>query len=132
MTKLHGKSVLLGMGIGTILTALLGFIFFLGYQPEMDEAKIRELAYQYGMVDPGAMGSITVTIMKDDTLLDVTEKLASVGLIKQEDMVSFQIRLASLKAKEKKDIIPGTYEFQGNEGQEEIIGILLSPGNTSP
>lgn len=32
MGKLHGKSVLLGIGIGIIITGLLGFIFSLGYK----------------------------------------------------------------------------------------------------
>jgi len=32
MSKLHGKSVLLGIGIGVIITALLGLIYSLGYR----------------------------------------------------------------------------------------------------
>ncbi len=30
MSRLHGKSVLLGFGIGVIITALLGLIYSLG------------------------------------------------------------------------------------------------------
>jgi len=32
MGKLHGKSVLLGIGIGVIVTALLGLIYSMGYK----------------------------------------------------------------------------------------------------
>jgi cell division protein YceG involved in septum cleavage len=125
MSKLHGKSVLLGMGIGTILTALLGLIFFLGYRPDMDEAKVKELARKYGMVEPGELGSIEVEIPKGITLTELTEKLAEAGLIKQENKVSFQIKLASQKVQDT--IKPGVYEFNGGESEEQIISKLLSP-----
>jgi cell division protein YceG involved in septum cleavage len=125
MSKLHGKSVLLGMGIGTILTALLGLVFFLGYRPDMDEAKVKELARKYGMVEPGELGSIVIEIPKGTTLTELTEKLAEAGLIKQENKVSFQIKLASQKVQDK--IKPGAYEFNGGESEEQIISKLLSP-----
>lgn len=124
MSKLHGKSVLLGMGIGTILTALLGLVFFLGYQPEMDETKVKDLARKYGMVEPGELGVMTVEIPKDITLTGLTEKLAEAGLVKQENKVSFQIKLAGRKVLDQ--IKPGDYEFHGGENEEQIIDILLS------
>jgi cell division protein YceG involved in septum cleavage len=127
MSKLHGKSVLLGMGIGTILTALLGLIFFLGYQPEMDQTKVKELARKYGMVEPGEMGTITVEIPENFTLTELTEKLATAGLIGEEERVSFQIKLAGRKAQEK--IQPGMYQFHGGENEEQIIDVLLSSGD---
>ncbi len=128
MTKLHGKSVLLGMGIGTILTALLGLIFFLGYKPEMDEAKVRELARKYGMVDPQERsnmvhkGSMIIEIKEEDTLTDITERLVNAGLVK--DSFSFQIKVINQKVKD--GIIPGFYEFQGNESDQGIIDILTA------
>lgn len=130
MSKLHGKSVLLGMGIGTILTALLGLIFFLGYQPEMDETKVKELARKYGMVEPGDSGSITIVVPEDITLTGLTEKLAEAGLVEQENKVSFQIKLAGRKVQDK--IKPGVYEFHGGESEEQIINILISSGEAEP
>ncbi len=124
MSKLHGKSVLLGMGIGTILTALLGLIFFLGYQPEMDETKVKELARKYGMVEPGELGTVTIEIPSGFTLTELTEKLAAAGLISEDERVAFQIKLAGRKAQEK--IQPGVYEFHGGENEEEIIDTLIS------
>ncbi|MBP7175712.1 MAG: hypothetical protein KBA53_05765 [Thermoclostridium sp.] len=130
MSKLHGKSVLLGMGIGTILTAMLGLIFFLGYQPEMDEAKVKELARKYGMVEPGESGDIKIEIMKGFTLTELTEKLAAAGLISEDERVSFQIKLAGRKAQEK--IQPGVYEFHGGENDEQIIDILMPSDEDGP
>jgi len=130
MSKLHGKSVLLGMGIGTILTALLGFIFFLGYQPEMNESKVKELARKYGMVERGELGTITVEISSGFTLTEITEKLAAEDLIGEDERVSFQIKLAGRKAQD--NIQPGIYQFRGNENDEQIIDILFSSAPSAP
>jgi hypothetical protein len=89
MTKIHGKSVLLGMGLGVILTALLGCIFFLGYTPEMDEAKVKSLAKKYGMIEPGEItrigvnGKISIEVEESDTLAQIAKKLQDTGLIKE-------------------------------------------------
>lgn len=128
MGKLHGKSVLLGIGIGTILTALLGFIFFLGYRPDMDEARVKELARKYGMVEPGEIGKTTIEITENFTLAEVAEKLVKAGLVRKNNEKTFQLKLASRKAKEK--ILPGVYEFRGNETEEEILDILIPPGES--
>lgn len=127
MSKLHGKSVLLGIGIGTILTALLGLIFFLGYRPEMDEAKVKELARKYGMVEAGEHAeSIKIEIIKGETLSAITEKLAKAELI--NDAVSFQIKIVNRNIKD--EILPGIYEFNGSENEDEIIAIITGKGES--
>ncbi|NLY17974.1 MAG: endolytic transglycosylase MltG [Clostridiaceae bacterium] len=121
MSKLHGKSVLLGMGIGIILTAVLGIIFFLGYAPEMDEAKVKDLARKYGMIEPHEHpGKLEITISEDDTITGIVKKLEQLGIVK--NAVSFQIKIVNRNAKDK--ILPGTYEFVGNESEDEVIDIL--------
>lgn len=126
MSKLHGKSVLLGMGIGIILTAILGIIFFLGYTPEMDEAKIKELAKKYGMVEPyEQISMLEITITKDDTITGITKRLEQLGIVKNS--VSFQIKIVNRNAKDK--IQPGTYKFTGSESEDEVIDMLT--GSTS-
>ena len=96
--KLHVKSVFFGMGIGIILTAIIGMIFFLGYTPEMDKAKVMELARKYGMVDSAEIRKpLEVTISKEDTVKAITEKLVSLGLV--EDAVTFQIKIINRNAK---------------------------------
>ncbi|HEY8501021.1 MAG TPA: hypothetical protein VIL89_10405 [Clostridia bacterium] len=126
MTKIHGKSVLLGMGLGIILTALLGCIFFLGYTPDMDEAKIKSLAKKYGMIEPGELaqisvsGRITIEVEEKDTLSQIAKKLRDIGLIKET--MQFQLKVLNRKSEDK--ILPGIYEFTGNEDEQEIINIL--------
>lgn len=116
--KLHVKSVFFGMGIGIILTAIIGMIFFLGYTPEMDKAKVMELARKYGMVDSAEIRKpLEVTISKEDTVKAITEKLVSLGLV--EDAVTFQIKIINRNAKD--NIISGNYEFTGLESEDEII-----------
>lgn len=122
MSKLHGKSVLLGIGIGIILTAMLGIIFFLGYTPDMDEAKVKKLAKQYGMVEPSEQEiPLFISIAEGDSITNITNKLAELGII--DNIVSFQIKIVNGNAKNK--IMPGIYEFRGNESEDEIIDILI-------
>lgn len=126
MTKIHGKSILLGMGLGIILTALLGCIFFLGYTPDMDEAKVKTLAKKYGMIEPGEFagiivnGRISIEIEESDTLTEIAEKLQNTGLLKE----TMQFRLKVLNQKAEDKILPGVYEFSGHEDEQEIIDII--------
>lgn len=50
MRKLHDKSIILGIGIGMIITAIAGMIFSAGTQKELSKAEIIELAKGYGMI----------------------------------------------------------------------------------
>jgi len=128
MSKLHGKSVLLGMGIGIILTAIFGIIFFLGYTPEMDEAKIKELAKKYGMVEPyEQISMLEITITKDDTITGITKRLEQLGIVKNS--VSFQIKIVNRNAKDK--IQPGTYKFTGSESEDEVIDMLTGSASSN-
>lgn len=121
MSNLHGKSVLLGMGIGIILTAFLGTVFFLGYTPEMDKAKVMDLAKKYGMIEPQEQViKLEVTITDQDSITDIIKKLDNLGII--NDIVSFQIKTVNNNVKDK--IVPGTYEFNGNETEDEIVNII--------
>jgi hypothetical protein len=48
---IDSKSVLLGLGLGIIITSLLGIIFFVGYKPQLSDAEIISYARKLGMVD---------------------------------------------------------------------------------
>ena len=50
MQNFHIKSILLGIGIGMVLTALISTIYSAGNEPVMDKNEIIERAKQYGMV----------------------------------------------------------------------------------
>lgn len=50
MHKFHIKSILLGIGMGIVLTAFISIIYLAGNQPTMSREEIIEKARQYGMV----------------------------------------------------------------------------------
>ena len=108
------------------MTALLGCIFFLGYTPEMDEAKVKSLAKKYGMIEPGEItrigvnGKISIEVEESDTLAQIAKKLQDTGLIKEN--MQFQLKVLNQKAEDK--IFPVVYKFNGNENEQEIINIL--------
>ncbi len=121
MGKLRGKSVLLGVGIGVILTALVGLVFSLGYRPEMNEDKVKELARGYGMVElKDVKAPLRIEIKKDDTVAHIAKKLVEKGLI--QDEVSFQIKIVNRNLKEH--IKTGVFEFNGDESEDAIIEII--------
>jgi cell division protein YceG involved in septum cleavage len=52
MRKVFGKSVILGIGIGMIITAIAGMIFSAGTQKELSKDEIINLAKGYGLIEP--------------------------------------------------------------------------------
>lgn len=65
MRKVHEKSILLGIGIGMIITSIAGMIYSGGTQKELSKEEIISLAKQYGLVEP-------VKFLKDDKAADNT------------------------------------------------------------
>jgi len=51
MRKLHEKSIVLGIGIGMIITAIAGMIFSAGTTKELSKAEIMSKAKLYGMIE---------------------------------------------------------------------------------
>lgn len=52
MRKLHEKSIILGIGIGMIITSIAGMIYSAGTQKELSKEEIISLAKTYGLIDP--------------------------------------------------------------------------------
>lgn len=52
MKKLHEKSIVLGIGIGMIITSIAGLIYSTGTQKELSKEEIISLAKRYGLVEP--------------------------------------------------------------------------------
>ncbi len=104
MKRLHGKSVLLGMGIGIILTALLGMLFFLGYQPVPDDESVMKRAEVLGMVQASEIivdgihrqvdGGWRVETKDGETMQDFALRLKNAGVIKSE----LELEIAANKA----------------------------------
>jgi hypothetical protein len=53
MEKFHIKSIILGVGIGTVITAITSMVYLAGVDPSKSLSKdeIIQLAKQYGMVE---------------------------------------------------------------------------------
>lgn len=60
MRKVYGKSVVLGIGIGMIITATAGMIYSAGNQNKLSKEEIISLAKEYGLKEP-------VNLLIDDT-----------------------------------------------------------------
>jgi len=72
MRKVHEKSVLLGIGIGMIITAIAGMIFSTGNQKELSKEEIISRAKGYGLVEQ-------VKIINEDNLNTSTATSAAIA-----------------------------------------------------
>lgn len=52
MRRLHGKSIVLGIGIGMIITSIAGMIYYGGTKKELTKEEIISMAKGYGLVEP--------------------------------------------------------------------------------
>ncbi|NLX63469.1 MAG: endolytic transglycosylase MltG [Clostridiaceae bacterium] len=126
MKLIDGKSVLLGLGLGIMLTSLLGIIFFAGYKPRLSDAEIISHARRLGMVDRYESGgdirrkedgSLVFTIHENESFTDVSRKLYEAGII--ESSIEFEIMIK--KEKLENSIKPGEYNISFNDDTREII-----------
>jgi YceG-like family. len=123
---IDGKSVLLGTGIGIIITSILGFIFFMGYEPRLSDAEIIRRAEELGMVDRlenaenikrNRDGSVTFVISEGESSSRVAERLYEAGII--DSSIEFEIMLK--KANLQDAIKPGEYRIDYDDDVMTII-----------
>ncbi len=126
MKLIDGKSVLLGLGVGIILTSLLGTIFFIGYKPQLTDAEIIALSQKLGMVDRYSEsedirrnpdGSLLFIIHEGESFTGVSQRLYEAGII--ESSIEFEIMLK--KEKLEKAIKPGRYTISFDDSIKTII-----------
>jgi hypothetical protein len=65
MRKLHEKSIVLGIGIGMIITSIAGMIYSAGTQKELGKEEIISLAKTYGLIEPA--GFLNKNNVSDNT-----------------------------------------------------------------
>jgi cell division protein YceG involved in septum cleavage len=123
---IDSKSVLLGLGIGVIITSLLGIIFFTGYKPELSDADIIKHARKIGMVDRYESGSdirrkedgsLIFIIHEDERFTDVSKRLYDAGII--ESSIEFEIMIKKDKLEDA--ITPGEYTISYSDDTRTII-----------
>jgi len=123
---IDGKSVLLGLGLGIIITSLLGIIFFVGYKPQLSDAEIISHARKLGMIDRFESGgdirrkedgSLLFTIHENESYTDVSRRLYEAGII--DSSIEFEIMI---KKENLEDLIkPGEYNISYNDDTKKII-----------
>lgn len=147
MKRIFWGSLILGIGIGIFITALLAIIWF--DQPNVDNAlsdqQIIEKAKALGMIDPtegSYKQSITVdektheetekgsssqesfvvlTVNKGMTVSDVASVLENTGIISDADVFIDEVRKADLITK----LQPGIFEIKKGSTTDEIIRLLF-------
>ncbi|NLB78828.1 MAG: endolytic transglycosylase MltG [Clostridiaceae bacterium] len=126
MRLLASKSIILGLGIGIIITSLLGVIFFAGYEPQLSDAEIISLARERGMVDRyessndikrNQDGSLLFIIHENESSTDVSKRLYDAGII--ESSIEFEIIIK--KEKLENAIKPGEYTISYSDDTKSII-----------
>ena len=127
---MHGPSIFLGIGLGIILTALLGGLFFLDYSPLPDEAEIIRRANALGMVKAEAVqvegvvrkadGTWSVTVSGKDSINGLAEKLVDAGLLSGE--LEFEIAAKQLGLSDPP--APGKYVVKAGAGAREVAEAL--------
>ncbi len=126
MKLIDGKSVLLGMGLGIIITSLLGVIFFAGYSPQLTDAEVIKLAQKLGMVDKyesnkdikrNSDGSLLFKVYEGETFTDISKRLYDAGII--ESSIEFEIIIR--KDNLENAIMPGEYTIRSSDDTKSII-----------
>lgn len=129
MKLIDGKSVLLGIGMGIIITAILGFIFFLGYEPELSDAEIISKTRQLGMIDRfeaeegirrNEDGSVTFTVSEGESASGVAERLYDAGLVESAKAFEIMLRKDDLQDAIK----PGEYRIDYDDDMEAIVDTI--------
>jgi len=123
---IDGKSVLLGMGLGIIITSILGVIFFFGYEPQLSDSEVIARAQALGMADRyensadisrNADGSLAITIYEDETFSQVSKRLYEEGIIKSSIEFDILIKKGNLE----KAIKPGRYTINADDDIKAVI-----------
>ncbi|NLO93213.1 MAG: endolytic transglycosylase MltG [Clostridiaceae bacterium] len=126
MKLIDGKSVLLGMGIGIIITAILAMIFFSGVEPKLSDAEIIQRARELGMTDKyverddirrNPDGSLIFVVYENDDFTSVSKRLYDEGII--ESSIEFDIIIK--KEKLENAIKPGSYNISYSDNTKTII-----------
>lgn len=126
MKLIDSKSVLLGLGVGIIITSLLGIIFFAGYEPQLSDAQIISLSRKLGMVDRYEFGddikrnedgSLLFIIHADENYTEVSKRLYDAGII--ESSIEFEIMIKKENLEES--IKPGEYSIRYGDDTKLII-----------
>lgn len=126
MKLIDGKSVTLGLGLGIIITSIIGFIFFIGYRPQLSDSEIITKAQKLGMVDRyseegdirrNTDGTLNFKITESESYNQVSKRLYEAGIITSSIEFDIIIKKDGLKDA----IMPGEYKMSFQEDTKTII-----------
>jgi hypothetical protein len=118
MKSFYIKNILMGIGIGIILSSLIGIIYSAGMNPEMSKQEIMEKAKQYGMV----LGS--------DTIIGTDyDKTDSTALSEKEPVPGYNNSVDTPTPIETEDLRENTEKLTEEPVQE--VRIKINRGDTS-
>lgn len=126
MKLLDGKSILMGMGIGIIITSILGIIFFAGTEPKLTDAEIISRSRKLGMADRYELrddikrnndGSLLFKVYEHEEFTDISKRLYEEGIIKS----SIEFEIIIKKDELESSIKPGEYIINFGDSTKAII-----------
>jgi cell division protein YceG involved in septum cleavage len=130
MKRFHTPSILLGMGLGLLLTALMGVVFFSFLTPEPSDAEIVDRATSLGMRMPQAEagmvrlgdGTAELFIREGETLSALAQRL------EREDVLdnSLEFQVLARQAGLADTPPPGRYEVLLPCSAKDLVRILAA------
>lgn len=136
MKRVHGPSLLFGFGLGLLITALLGVVFFSMAETRMTDEEIMERAVTLGMSLPSSGeafplqedGTRTLTLSGEETVSQLAVRLERAGLIDSPlelEILARQTELADPPVK-------GTYTLPEACSVRELVRILQTGPGGNP
>ncbi len=127
MKRMHGPSLLLGLGVGLVLAALLGIVLSPLLSPSFSDERVMRRATELGMVMQPKAGVEGITVLEDGRwrielpadlrVTELADRLKRAGFL--EDTLEFEI----LARKEglTQTILAGLYVLPPDAGAREAV-----------
>lgn len=126
MRKVHEKSIVLGIGIGMIITAIAGMIFSGGTPKELSKAEIISLAKGYGLIEQTKFlneeNSVSASTVAETTTAETTTAESTVA---DSTTASSTTAVASSSNSAERDIV---IEVKYGYKSQHVIDELLEKG----
>ena len=135
MRKVHEKSIFLGIGIGMIITAIVGMIFSAGSPKELSKAEIISLAKGYGLIvqpklineeSSDSTDSASESTTAKNTTADSTASLSTIASDSSSNNTERNIVIEIKKGYNSQDVIDTLLEKAVITSGEDFSAVLNS------
>lgn len=136
MKRVHGPSLLFGFGLGLLITALLGVVFFSLTEIRVSDEEIMERASTLGMTLPSSGeafplledGTRLLTLSGEETVSQLAVRMERAGLIDSPLELEILARQTELADPPEK----GTYSLPQTCTVRELVRILQTGPDGNP